>query len=149
MVTWGMECLLRKGNPGGRAAGSWVGPPHGPRSEPIAGHPGTGNDRVCEFTGDVRRRRPAGWPTGARILNDWPKPTQALDNPGMKITLKTPEDIQKMRVSGALAAEVLQVVAPHVKAGVSTAELDRICHDHIVNVQKAIPANVGYKGFPA
>jgi len=67
----------------------------------------------------------------------------------MKITLKTPEDIQKMRVSGALAAEVLQVVAPHVKAGVSTAELDRICHDHIVNVQKAIPANVGYKGFPA
>jgi methionyl aminopeptidase len=67
----------------------------------------------------------------------------------MKISLKTPEDIQKMRVSGALAAEVLQVVAPHVKAGVSTAELDRICHDHIVNVQKAIPANVGYKGFPA
>jgi methionyl aminopeptidase len=74
---------------------------------------------------------------------------QALDNPGMKISLKTPEDIQKMRVSGALAAEVLQVVAPHVKPGVSTAELDRICHDHIVNVQRAIPANVGYKGFPA
>jgi methionyl aminopeptidase len=67
----------------------------------------------------------------------------------MKISLKTPEDIAKMRVAGALAAEVLQVVAPHVKAGVSTAELDRICHDHIVNVQKAIPANVGYKGFPA
>jgi methionyl aminopeptidase len=67
----------------------------------------------------------------------------------MKITLKTPEDIAKMRVAGALAAEVLQVVAPHVKAGVSTAYLDRICHDHIVDVQKAIPANVGYKGFPA
>jgi methionyl aminopeptidase len=67
----------------------------------------------------------------------------------MKISLKTPEDIAKMRVSGALAAEVLQVVAPHVKPGVSTAELDRICHDHIVNVQRAIPANVGYKGFPA
>jgi methionyl aminopeptidase len=67
----------------------------------------------------------------------------------MKISLKTPEDIAKMRVSGALAAEVLQVVAPHVKPGVSTAELDRICFDHIVNVQKAIPANVGYKGFPA
>ena len=46
------------------------------------------------------------------------------------------------------AAEVLQVVAPHVKAGVTTEELDRICHDHIVNVQHAIPANVGYKGFP-
>ena len=54
-----------------------------------------------------------------------------------------------MRVAGRLAAEVLQVVAPHVKPGVSTAELDRICHDHIVNVQQAIPANVGYKGFPA
>jgi methionyl aminopeptidase len=67
----------------------------------------------------------------------------------MKISLKSPEDIAKMRVAGALAAEVLQMIAPHVKAGVSTAELDRICHDHIVNVQKAIPANVGYKGFPA
>jgi methionyl aminopeptidase len=67
----------------------------------------------------------------------------------MKISLKTPEDIEKMRVAGRLAAEVLRVVEPHVKPGVSTAELDRICHDHIVNVQKAIPANVGYKGFPA
>ncbi|MFT3805654.1 type I methionyl aminopeptidase [Arenimonas sp.] len=67
----------------------------------------------------------------------------------MKVSIKTPEDIEKMRVAGRLAAEVLQVVAPHVKAGVSTAELDRICHDHIVNVQHAIPANVGYKGFPA
>ncbi len=67
----------------------------------------------------------------------------------MKVTIKTPEDIARMRVAGRLAAEVLQVVAPHVKAGASTAELDRICHDHIVNVQGAIPANVGYKGFPA
>ena len=67
----------------------------------------------------------------------------------MNVTIKTPADIEKMRVAGRLAAEVLQVVAPHVKPGVSTAQLDRICHDHIVNVQKAIPANVGYKGFPA
>ncbi len=67
----------------------------------------------------------------------------------MNVTIKTPEDIEKMRVAGRLAAEVLQVVAPHVKTGVSTAYLDRICHDHIVNVQQAIPANVGYKGFPA
>ncbi len=71
------------------------------------------------------------------------------------MTLKTPQDIEGMRVAGRLAAEVLQVVAPHVKPGVTTAELDRICHDHIVNVQKAIPANVGYGGghgripFPA
>ena len=67
----------------------------------------------------------------------------------MNISIKTPEDIEKMRVAGRLAAEVLQIIKPHVKPGVSTAELDRICQDHIVNVQKAIPANVGYKGFPA
>ena len=67
----------------------------------------------------------------------------------MTVSIKTPEDIEKMRVAGRLAAEVLQVVAPFVKPGVSTAELDRICNEHIVNVQKAIPANVGYKGFPA
>jgi methionyl aminopeptidase len=70
-------------------------------------------------------------------------------NSPMKISIKTPDDLEKMRIAGRLAAEVLQIVAPHVKAGVSTAELDRICNDHIVNVQKAIPANVGYKGFPA
>src|SRR3954467_10015221 len=64
----------------------------------------------------------------------------------MTILPKTPEQIEKMRVAGRLAAEVLQVVAPHVKPGVTTEELDRICHDHIVNVQHAIPANVGYGG---
>jgi len=67
----------------------------------------------------------------------------------MTITPKTPAEIEKMRVAGRLAAEVLQVVAPHVRPGVSTEELDRICHEHIVNVQGAIPANVGYRGFPA
>ncbi|WP_298581660.1 type I methionyl aminopeptidase [uncultured Luteimonas sp.] len=66
----------------------------------------------------------------------------------MTISLKTPDEIEKMRVAGRLAAEVLQVVAAHVKPGVSTDELDRICHDHIVNVQKATPANLGYKGYP-
>ena len=70
------------------------------------------------------------------------------DNPAMGISIKTPEEIEKMRVAGRLAAEVLQVVAEHVKPGVSTEELDRICHDHIVNVQQAIPANLGYKGYP-
>ena len=71
------------------------------------------------------------------------------DNGRMPITIKTPDEVEKMRVAGRLAAEVLQVVAPHVKPGATTAELDRICHDHIVNVQQATPANVGYKGFPA
>lgn len=69
------------------------------------------------------------------------------DNRRMTVTIKTPDEIAKMRVAGRLAAEVLQVVAPHVKPGVTTAELDRICNEHILNVQQAIPANVGYKGY--
>jgi methionyl aminopeptidase len=67
----------------------------------------------------------------------------------MGITIKTPEQIEQMRVAGRLAAEVLQMIGPHVKPGVTTEELDRLCHEHIVKVQHAIPANVGYKGFPA
>ncbi|MDX2300192.1 MAG: type I methionyl aminopeptidase [Xanthomonadaceae bacterium] len=66
----------------------------------------------------------------------------------MPISIKTPEDIAKMRVAGRLAAEVLQMIGPHVRPGVSTEELDRICHDYIVNVQGTIPANLGYRGFP-
>ena len=54
----------------------------------------------------------------------------------MTVTLKTPEDIAKMRIAGKLAAEVLEMIAEHVKPGVTTEELDRICHDYIVNVQK-------------
>lgn len=53
-----------------------------------------------------------------------------------------------MRVAGRLAAEVLRMIEPYIKAGVTTGELDRICHDYIVNVQKAIPAPLNYKGFP-
>ncbi len=70
------------------------------------------------------------------------------DNGAMAITLKTPQDIEQMRVAGRLAAEVLQMIAVHVKPGVTTEALDKICHDYIVDVQQAIPANVGYKGFP-
>jgi methionyl aminopeptidase len=66
----------------------------------------------------------------------------------MPVTVKTPEQIEKMRVAGRLAAEVLELLVPHVKPGVSTEDLDRIAHEHIVRVQGAIPANVGYKGFP-
>lgn len=66
----------------------------------------------------------------------------------MAVTIKTPEQIEKMRVAGRLAAEVLEVLVPHVKPGVTTEQLDRIAYEHIVNVQKAVPANVGYKGFP-
>ncbi len=62
----------------------------------------------------------------------------------MSIHIKTPDDIQKMRVAGRLASEVLDFITPHVKAGVTTGELDRLCHDHMVNVQHTIPAPLNY-----
>ncbi len=66
----------------------------------------------------------------------------------MNVTIKTPEEIEKMRIAGRLAADVLQMIEPHVQIGVSTEELNTICHDYIVNVQDAIPAPLNYKGFP-
>lgn len=53
-----------------------------------------------------------------------------------------------MRVAGQLAGEVLQMIRPYVQQGITTGELDKICHDHIVDVQKAIPAPLNYHGFP-
>ncbi|MFN9959114.1 MAG: type I methionyl aminopeptidase, partial [bacterium] len=58
----------------------------------------------------------------------------------MPVTIKTPAEIEKMRVACRLAAEVLEMIEPHVVPGVATEELDRLCHDYIVNVQHAIPA---------
>ena len=66
----------------------------------------------------------------------------------MTVITKTAEDIEKMRVAGRLAAEVLDMIGPYVVPGVSTGELDRICHDYIVNQQQAIPAPLNYNGFP-
>ncbi|HEY9036834.1 MAG TPA: type I methionyl aminopeptidase [Pseudomonadales bacterium] len=66
----------------------------------------------------------------------------------MSVTLKTPDEIERMRVAGRLAAEALAMITPHVQPGISTAELDRICHDYIVNTQQAIPAPLNYHGFP-
>lgn len=66
----------------------------------------------------------------------------------MAISIKTPKEIEKMRVAGRLAAEVLEMIEEHVKSGVSTGELDRICNDHIVNKQHAVSASLGYHGFP-
>ncbi|MGH8393132.1 MAG: M24 family metallopeptidase, partial [Pseudomonas sp.] len=66
----------------------------------------------------------------------------------MTVTIKTAEDIEKMRIAGRLAAEVLEMIEEHVKPGVTTEELDRLCHDYIVNVQQAVPAPLNYKGFP-
>ncbi len=66
----------------------------------------------------------------------------------MAIDIKSADEIEKMRVAGRLAADVLDMIAPFIKAGVSTDELDKICHDYIVDVQKAIPAPLNYHGFP-
>lgn len=66
----------------------------------------------------------------------------------MTVSIKTPDEIAKMRIAGRMAAEVLEMIAPHVKAGVTTEELDRLCHEHIVQEQQAIPACLNYKGFP-
>ena len=66
----------------------------------------------------------------------------------MSILIKTPQEIEKMRIAGKLAADVLDMIAPHVVAGVTTDELDKLCHDYIVDVQQAIPAPLNYHGFP-
>jgi len=66
----------------------------------------------------------------------------------MAVSIKNTDQINKMRVAGKLAADVLVMIEPYVKPGVTTDELDKICHDYIVNVQQAIPAPLNYHGFP-
>ena len=66
----------------------------------------------------------------------------------MAIIIKTPQEIEKMRIAGRLAAEVLEMIEPHVVPGITTDELDAICHEYIVNQQQAIPAPLNYHGFP-
>ena len=66
----------------------------------------------------------------------------------MAVTIKNAEEIEKMRVAGKLAGEVLTMIGQHVQAGITTHELNQICHDYIVNVQGAIPAPLNYHGFP-
>jgi methionyl aminopeptidase len=71
----------------------------------------------------------------------------------MAVVLKTPEEIERMRVAGKLASEVLDFITPHVKPGVTTGKLNDLCHDYIVEVQKAVPAPLsyappGYRPFP-
>ena len=81
-------------------------------------------------------------------MTPFPDNTVKAIIPAMPVTIKTPEEVEKMRIAGRLAAEVLHMIRPHVQPGVTTDELDRICHDYIVNVQQAIPAPLNYKGFP-
>ncbi|MEJ2514731.1 MAG: type I methionyl aminopeptidase [Gammaproteobacteria bacterium] len=66
----------------------------------------------------------------------------------MGVTIKTPEEIEGMRTAGRLAAEVLDMIGEHVAPGVTTGELDAICHEYITRVQDAVPAPLNYRGFP-
>ena len=66
----------------------------------------------------------------------------------MNITIKTPEEQDKMRIAGRLAANVLDMIGEYVKVGITTEELDQICHAYIVDIQHAIPAPLNYRGFP-
>ena len=65
-----------------------------------------------------------------------------------KTFFDTPEEIEKMRIAGRLAAEVLEMIEPHVVAGITTGEINRICHDYIVNEQGCIPAPLNYGNPP-
>ena len=66
----------------------------------------------------------------------------------MPISIKTPDEIEKMRISGRLTAQVLDMIGPFVVPGVTTDALDKRCHDFIVNELKGIPAPLNYRGFP-
>ncbi|MEQ8207079.1 MAG: type I methionyl aminopeptidase [Woeseia sp.] len=66
----------------------------------------------------------------------------------MTVTIKTAEEQDKMRVAGRLAADVLDMIGPHVVPGITTGELDTICHRYITETQQAIPAPLNYRGFP-
>ena len=66
----------------------------------------------------------------------------------MSVSIKTAAEMEKMRVAGRLTAEVLEMIEPLVQVGITTGELDRICHDYITNTQQAIPAPLNYNGFP-
>jgi len=64
------------------------------------------------------------------------------------VEIKTPSDIAMLRTAGALAADVLSMITGHVQPGITTNELDKLCHDYIVDVLKAVPINIGYHGYP-
>jgi methionyl aminopeptidase len=86
------------------------------------------------------------------------KPAQAVDDGSaamlepstrqMHVTIKTPAEQEQMRVAGRLAADVLDMIAPHIVPGVTTDELNTRCHEYIVGVQEAVPAPLNYRGFP-
>lgn len=62
----------------------------------------------------------------------------------MPIQIKDAQDIEKMRIAGRLASEVLDFITPHIKPGITTEAIDKLCHDYMVNVQGTIPAPLNY-----
>src|SRR5207244_612111 len=62
----------------------------------------------------------------------------------MAVVLKTPDELERMRIAGRLASEVLDFITPHVKAGVTTGKLNDLCHDYMLTVQKTVPAPLNY-----
>jgi len=77
-----------------------------------------------------------------------PRTTVDATSPSKRVPIKTAEEIARMRVAGRLAAQVLEMIGEYVRPGITTDELDRICHAFIVDEQGAIPAPLNYKGFP-
>jgi len=82
-----------------------------------------------------------------RTTNGWMESGRKAQN-SMSVTIKTPEQQDKMRIAGRLAADVLDMIGDYVKPGVTTDALDQICHEYITEVQDAIPAPLNYRGFP-
>lgn len=83
-----------------------------------------------------------------QLLNKYLDQDRGINPAEMTIHIKTTEDVSRMRIAGKLASEVLEMIGPHVQPGVSTGELDRICHQYIVEQQHAVPAPLNYNGFP-
>lgn len=67
----------------------------------------------------------------------------------MAIKIKTAEELEKLRIAGRLAADVMEMITPHVQSGITTGELNDLAHDYMVNTQGTTPATLGYHGFPA
>jgi methionyl aminopeptidase len=87
-------------------------------------------------------------PLEQRDSPPWPNPDHLPRIPPVPVTIKSPEEQQRMREAGHAAAQVLDMIGPHVQPGVTTDELDRRCHDYITGELKAVPAPLNYKGFP-
>jgi methionine aminopeptidase type I len=95
---------------------------------------------VLRPSGDAERRETMHQPEPATL------PWQS-DSAG-RVNIKSAEEQALMRVAGRLTADVLDMIGHHIVPGVTTETLDRICHDYIVDVQRAIPAPLGYRGYP-